>query len=891
MTLPAGTRVGPYEILASIGAGGMGEVYRARDPKLGRDVAIKILPGIFSGDPDRLARFEREARTLATLNHPNIAQVYGLEQVSEATGNNQPGRVSALVMELVEGEDLAQRLERGAIPLDEALPIARQIADALEAAHERGVIHRDLKPANIKLRPDGVVKVLDFGLAKAMDPTEASNAALMNSPTITSPATQMGMVIGTAAYMAPEQAKGRAVDRRADLWAFGVVLYEMLTGKRAFEGADVSELLVSVLRDDPSHDALPAGTPASIRRLLRRCLEKDRAKRLDSMAAARLDIDDALAAPRDERGAAATTAAPTGLRFALAAAMAAVVLLAAGAAAGWGLKKTPEVDRPLARFAVPWSDGESLNALNLPAVALSRDGRRIVYRTAQGVFVRDLADPETRQIGRLTTIGVWLSPDSEWVLLRTPSGLARVPARGGQVEDLVLAPSTTGAHWVGDGTIIYSTPQQILRIPETGGTPEVLIKAANVTTLLAFPQVLPGGRLLYHEWRAAGGAVEGGTIVSDLDGSNAVTLLKDESARYLPNGFLIYARDGRAHLLPFDAASERITGPAIPVPETVVVSAQTGWAQMDVSANGTAAFISSRTSENRTTLAWTEADGRAAPALSVLRVYSDLRLSPDGRRVAAHLWDEQNDIWVADLTRSTLTRVTFTANEEETPVWSPDGRELAYASDRTPSPRAVVRRAADGGASSTEHVVWQSTDHFHVNDWSADGRTIIVEVRRSGTANDLVAIDVATGKERVLLASSFRERQGRISPDGRWLAFTSDESGRDEVYVQEFPSLARRVTVSTAGGAEPVWSRDGRRLFFRGDGKMLSSSATGPLEFSAPAPVFTDTFGRTQGDTHTHFDVDAAGRFLVITSPSTSRERGQVHVVLNWEQQLKKPER
>lgn len=858
----------------------MGEVYRARDAKLGRDVAIKVLPAMFAADPARLARFEREAKTLAALNHPNIAQVHGV--IDEPP---------ALVMELVEGEDLAERLARGPIPLDEALPIARQVADALEAAHERGVIHRDLKPANIKLRADGVVKVLDFGLAKAMESTDASNAALMDSPTVTSPATQLGMVLGTAAYMAPEQAKGRAVDRRADLWAFGVVLYEMLTGRRAFEGADVSELLVSVLRDEPSHDALPADTPPAIRRLLRRCLQKDRAKRLDSMAAARIEIDEALSGPLDDRAAVAVAPAGSRWRAAAAAVAAGIVLLTAGAAASWALKPAPAPDPPLARFAIPWPDGESLNAVNLPAVAVSRDGARIVYRTGQSIFVRDLADTEARQVGRFASSGVWLSHDGEWILVITPSGLARLSVRGGPPQDLVAAPTVTGASWADDGTIVYSTQQEILSIPETGGAPQVLIRASAKSALLAFPQALPGGRLLYTEWSGVGTAAQSASIISNRDGSNAVTVLQAESARYLPNGFLLYSNEGRAHLVPFDLERERVTGPALPVPETVVVSEQTGWAQIDVSANGTAAFVSTRTSENRTLLAWADAAGRMAPALDVLRVYSDLRLSPDGRRVAAHLWDEQNDVWVADLARRALTRVTFTPGEEETPVWSPDGRELAYASDRSPAPRALVRRPADGGAASPERVIWTSPDHFHVNDWSSDGRTIVVEVRRSETANDLFAIDVETGQGRALVASTFRERQARLSPDGRWLAFTSDESGRDEIYVQEFPSLARRAVVSTGGGYEPVWSRDGRRLYFRGDGHMLASSAIGPLEFSTPVRVFADTFGRTQGDTHTHFDADAASRFLVITSPADSRERGQVHVVLNWEQQIRRPDR
>jgi len=894
MTLTAGTRVGPYEVVAPIGVGGMGEVYRARDAKLGRDVAIKVLPAAFADDPQRLTRFEREARTLAALSHPNIAQIYGLETVHDT----RPP-FTALVMELVGGDDLAARIARGPIPLDEALRIARQIAAALEAAHERAIVHRDLKPANIKVRGDGIVKVLDFGLAKAADAAGGDGSAdttvdHMNSPTITSHATERGVVLGTAAYMAPEQARGRAVDRRADLWAFGVVLYEMLTGRRAFEGADVHELLASVLRDQPPYEALPADTPAAIRRLLRRCLEKDPANRLDSMAAARLEIDDALASPDGDR-APTTVVPPAAVRWRVVAAAfaAGITVLAAGAGAAWRLTSVPEIERPVARFAIPWPDGDVLNAMNLPAVAVSRDGRRVVYRTRQAIFVRDLAATEPRQIARVGVSGVWLSPDGESILFRTPLGFSRVAANGGSPEPVVAEPSVNGATWAGDGNIIYSTTRGIFSVPESGGTPRLLIRPSVEHAELAAPQVLPTGRLLYTEWRGDGSSTEGGTIISNRDGSNASVLLEGRSARYLPNGFLLYGAEGRAYVVPFDLERERITGQPVAVPDTVIAP-QSNWAQIDVSANGTAAFISTHTNEIRTVLAWTDAAGRSAPAVNVPRVYSDLRLSPDGRRVAVHLWDEDNDVWVADLVRGVLTRVTFSPEEEETPVWSPDGRELAFASGRElrtpagsePPSRALVRKPADGGASAPETIIWSSPDHFHVNDWSPDGRTIVVEARRAGTLNDLVAIDVATGDARPIAASTFRERQARFSPDGRWMAFTSNESGIDEVYVQPFPSLSNRVIVSTGGGQEPVWSRDGRHLYFRAGGQMFSATVTGSLEFSPPTPMFPDTFVRTQGDGHTHYDVDANSRFLVIATPPSSTERGQVHVVLNWDEQL-----
>ncbi len=777
------------------------------------------------------------------------------------------------------------------MPLADALPIAKQIADALEAAHDQGIIHRDLKPANIKVRPDGTVKVLDFGLAKAMDPAGASAVKATNSPTLTAHATALGMIMGTAAYMAPEQARGKAVDKRADIWAFGVVLYEMLTGRRAFEGGDISEVLASVLKDAPSNEALPAATPMAIRRLLRRCLEKDPAKRLDSMAAARLEIDDALAGGADASG-----VSPDGAtrrwnnRTLAAAALAAVALLSAGAGLGWRLTPAPLVERPIARFAMAMPEGQLLGSFNAPSLAVAADGRRVVYRTTQAIFVRDLEDPEPREVTRSPGSGVWISPDGEFVLFKTPSGLSRVPVSGGHPQQIVATPEVAGAEWGSDGTVIYSTGVSMARIPETGGTPQILLTSSKTTDFISFPQRLPGDRLLFTRW--GGRDLAPVTVATDLDGSNERVVLQGHSGRYIAPGYLLYGSEGRLQAVLFDANRGEVLGAAILVPDTVFISDQTAWAQIAIGQGGTAAYVSSLSTANQTQLAWADEGGRTTTALDVPRVYSDVRLAPDGRRVALHLWDEENDVWVGDLVRGTLTRVTFTAGEEETPVWSPDGRELAYAAERTGALRALVRRASDGGASAAERTIWQHADHFHVNDWSPDGRTIIVEVRRADTGNDLLAIDVATGTERPLVVSSFRERHGKVSPDGRWLAYTSDESGRDEVYVQPFPSLEGRVTVSTTGGHEPAWSRDGKRLFFRGAGQMMAASliSLSPIEFSAPVALFRDTFVRAQGDTHTHFDVDAAGRFLLINERDQGmvRERGQIHVVLNWAEQLRK---
>ena len=886
MTLPAGARVGPYEIVAPIGAGGMGEVYRARDTRLDRDVAVKILPDLFAKDPERLARFEREAKTLASLNHPNIAQIYGLEASAQIT---------ALAMELVDGDDLSALIARGPVPIDEALPIARQIADALAAAHERGIIHRDLKPANIKLRVDGVVKVLDFGLAKAVDAAGRDfgpGSDLMNSPTITSPATQFGVILGTAAYMPPEQAKGRAVDRRADVWSFGVVLYEMLTGRRAFGGADVSEVLASVLKDAPSNDALPAATPLAIRRLLRHCLVKDPAGRLDSMAAARIEIDEAMAGRAEDGG----VARPPRLtpRRAMAAVAAIVILLAAGVAVGSKFTSVPVVERPLARFGIPLPQEQTLGSFVRPSLAISADGRRIVYRTNRAIFVRDLNDVEPRQVTQASGAGVWISPDGEWVLFGTPSGLSKVQIAGGRPQEqaIVASADISGADWSADGTIVYGTTAALSRMPAGGGTPVEITRAAQGGAV-SWPQQLPGGRLLFTRWTVQTGAPgpSPDTVTSAMDGSGERVVLKGVSARYVEPGVLIYGRENQLHAVPFDVSRAETRGAEFVIPETVLIAEDTRWAQIAVG-GGTAAFVPRRFTLNQTQLLWADQGGRTSTAMDVARVYSDPRISPDGRRIALHLWDDENDVWVGDLARGTLTRATFSREEEETPVWSPDGREIAYAAARGPgNPRALLTKAADGGTAAAERVVWTDPDHFHVTDWSADGRTILVEIRRSATSNDVLAIDVQAGTARPVAASSFRELQARFSPDGRWIAFTSNESGRADVYAMPFPALDRRVTVSTAGGVEPVWARDGKRLYFRTVDQIMAASVTpaSSLEFAPPQRLFADSFARPQGDSHTHFDVDQTGRFLFIAGRGQAPQReSEITVVVNWVEQLRR---
>ncbi len=902
MSLTTGTRLGPYEILAPIGAGGMGEVYRARDTTLNRDVAIKVLPPAFANDPDRLARFTREAHTLASLNHPNIAQIYAVETTSGVVSGRShaettPDVVStALVMELVDGDDLSVLVARGPMPLADALPIAKQIADALEAAHELGIVHRDLKPANIKVRADGTVKVLDFGLAKAMDPAGTSSADLANSPTMTSPAmTGMGMILGTAAYMSPEQAKGRAVDRRADVWAFGVVLYEMLSGRRAFTGDDVSELLVSVLRDAPNFDELPAGTPSAVRRLLRRCLEKDPRKRLRDIGDARVELDEAMSAPELDDRRPGPNGAPLAQRSRRSGAVAAasvLALVAVAAAAAWWLKPAAVVDRPVTRFSVPLGEGQAFPNLNVPGIALSGDGRRVAYRSAGAVFVRDLDQFEARELFRAPTSGIWFSPDGEFVLSAGSSGLLKLPVHGGPAQQLTTMAAVGGADWAEDGTIVFAASTGILRVPQTGGAPVMVVENKSKDEFAAWPQMLPGGRfLLYTRWA---GRSPNAVIRSLADGADQVVLPGFGGVRYVATGHLVYGFEDRLLAVPFDLSRGTVTGSPVPTLESAATSASSGWTQAAISRSGSLAYIPADARQVSLRLSWADDRGAPTPALTVPRVYSDLRLSPDGRRAALHLWDEENDVWVADLARGGLTRITFAPGEDETPVWSPDGRDVAYGSERDGQPRTLFRKRADGSAAAVEEKVWQTLDHFHVNDWSPDGRTILVEVRRPGTLNDVIAVDVATGKDTPVLQSRFSERYARLSPDGKWLAYTSDESGRDEVYVQPYPALNTRVSVSTAGGLEPVWSRDGRRLFFRTtDSVMVATVApASSIEFTAPKALFADRYERTQGMNHTHFDTAPDGRLLLIEDPAATSasafKRHQFNIVLNWFEELKR---
>ncbi|HUF25166.1 MAG TPA: protein kinase [Vicinamibacterales bacterium] len=821
MSLTSGTRLGPYEVLAPIGAGGMGEVYRARDTRLDRDVAIKILPEAFARDAERLARFDREAKTLASLNHANIAAIYGIES-AEATGNIQPGRISALVMELVEGDDLSARLARGAIPLDEALPIARQIAEALEAAHERGIIHRDLKPANIKVRADGTVKVLDFGLAKAVDPSLGSDPDLMNSPTITSPATQLGMILGTAAYMAPEQAKGRAIDRRADVWAFGVVLLEMLTGKRVFEGGDISEVLASVLKDAAPLESLPPGTPAPLRRLLRRCLEKDRARRLDSMADARLELEEA--AGQGHAGEVAQDFGPApeppAWRRALPWAVAALAVAIAGAIGVSALWRVPP-PTPLTRLQVDLGADASMFVPFGPAFAITPDSRTIVAAAsgADGVgrlYVRPLDSLAARSIdGTEGAVDPFISPDGLWVGFFAGGKLRKVALAGGAAVDLAAIQMGRGAWWGEDGHIYFTlqaTPGgQVLRVRDSGGTPAPVGPMLDGHVTQRWPQVLPGGKALIYTGHTTVDTFEQASLVlHPLDGGAPRALFDGGYHwRYVASGHIVYIHKGTLFAVPFDLDRLAVTGTGIPIVERVLSSPVSGGAQFAVSSAGMLAYAPGESLGTTPKIFWVEMTGVSSPLREIAGQWESLAFSPDGTKLALDVNDgaQPPEIWVYDLARDTQSRLTINNVPDLNPIWTRDGTRLVFAS-ASEGPPNLFWQPADG-TGQAERLL--RSDKIQVpSSWHPDGRRLLY-----AEDNDLFVLTLPEKTSASFLASPATEAHGAFSPDGRWVAYASDESGQFAVYVRPFGSTGGRWPISSGEDAAwPMWSPKTRELYY-----------------------------------------------------------------------------
>jgi serine/threonine-protein kinase len=838
MSLASGARLGVYRVESLLGAGGMGEVYLARDTRLDRDVALKVLPDLFAADPDRLARFEREARVLASLRHPNIAGIYGLE---EADG------VRALVLELVDGETLADRIARETLPLQEALGIARQIADALAAAHEAGIVHRDLKPANIKITSTGSVKVLDFGLAKALE-AESVRSDLSMSPTLTSPAaTRVGVLLGTAAYMSPEQARGKAVDRRSDLWAFGCVLYEMLTGRHAFEGDEITDVIARIIERDVDLRALPPATPPSIRRLLRRCLEKDRNRRLADASDARLEIDEALGGgPVDANLPRDVPAAPSAWQRALPWAIAGAALVVAGASVLlWAPWRSAPPSAPL-RLGSELGVDASLVPDQGASAVLSPDGALLAFTAQKStsdtpqLYVRRLDQLQPAPLaGTDGARNPFFSPDGQWIAYFAGGKLKKTAVAGGATVTLCDAPNGRGGTWTDDGTIIFSpnnTPSvTLMRVPAAGGNPEPLFRLAEGETTQRWPQVLPGGKaILYSSAASLTGWEDANLVIQPLAGGPGKIVVRAAYyGRYLPSGHLVYVHQGTMFAAPFDLERLEVLGPPVPVVEDVAASpAVTGGAQFAFSGDGTLIYVPGRTISQDIPISWIDRSGRISPLRAMPSNWSNPVFSPDGTRLAVDIFDgKQTDVWIYDWSRDTLSRLTFDQTDDQRPAWTSDGQRIVFSSKRGDGTHFnLYWQRADGTGDVTR--LTDSTNNQYAGSWHPAGK-VLAFLEDDGADSNIMLLpmegDEATGWKpgtpTAFLKTPLRESTPTFSPDGRWIAYLSNENGRNDLFVRPFPGPGGKWQISTTAVDDPMWSRSSRELFFAVAGLQLMVAA------------------------------------------------------------------
>jgi Tol biopolymer transport system component len=895
MALMPGTHLGPYQVTAQIGVGGMGEVYRATDTNLKRDVAIKVLPTAVATDPDRLARFQREAQVLAALNHPNIAQIHGLEKADGAT---------ALVMELVEGPTLADRIAKGPIPVDEALSMAKQIAEALEAAHDRGIVHRDLKPANVKVRNDGMVKVLDFGLAKALDPAHGSGLTAQDnatqSPTITSPAmTQAGFILGTAAYMAPEQAKGKPVDKRADIWAFGCVLYEMLTGHRAFAGSDVSEVLASVLAREPDWTVWPASTSLVLETYVRRCLQKDPKHRIHDIADVRLALEGAfdMLAPQ---AAAAVTLAPPAWRRALPLAATAITGAVVAGLLAWTVWPTVQ-PQGVTRFDYEVPADRPFRNAGRTVLALSPSARAFVYNSQGGLYLRTMDALEARAIPGTESLGLgnpFFSPDGQWVgFQQSGQGLKRIPIGGGAPADICPATALFGASWEADGTILFGQPAGILRVSAEGGEPQLVIPVAEGERLYG-PRLLPGGNAVLFTSTTATWDDAQVVAQSLATGTRTVLVPRGADARYLPSGHLIYAQGTALFAVAFDIDRLAVTGAPVSVLQGVgrSLAGATAAAVYDVSDTGT--LVYGRGLDVRRQLTWVD---RRGAVLGTLGPPDDLTqspsLSPDGKRAA--VWRQSplgTDLWIVDGLRA--TQVTFGKGAASLfPVWSPDGSRIAYLKSHAGQRRSTYVVPSTGAGK--EEALFENSEVYGPTSWSRDGRFILTD--RAGGANDVWVIPVGGDRKPFpFLSTPVAERLAQFSSDGRWVAYQSSESGgQAEIFVRPFnaPDDPKPRTgqwrVSTDGGVQARWRHDGKELYWIAPDATLMAAAitlgSDTVDVGVPVKLFpTRILGGFLQNSTGEYAVAPDGRLLINTVVASDGAQGRIVIVENWFEELKR---
>jgi len=882
-----GKTLSHYKVIEKIGQGGMGEVYRAEDTNLSREVAIKVLPEQFTQDPQRLARFEREAKLLASLNHPNIAAIYGFEK---ADG------VHFLALELVEGDTLAEKVAKGPMPVEEALEICRQIAEGVEAAHEKGVIHRDLKPANVKVTPEGKVKILDFGLAKAFE-AETAVTDISQSPTLTEEMTRAGVILGTAAYMSPEQARGEEVDKRTDIFAFGCVLYELLTGRRTFDGKTVTDTLAKVLEGAPDWKALPKNTPWRIQELLQRCLSKDPDDRLLHIGEARIQIKKALEEPATESPTGVASAVqPTRRLRAVEMTLAVVVT----GLAVWFLIQPSSPEQSLNRFVIRPTPPVVLASGNPREVAISPDGRQLVYmgigERGSQLYLRSLDDFVDRAIPGTANPGlmVFFSPDSESIGFFAEGKLKKTSLAGGSPITVCDAP--TGARsgdWFEDTIVFtptFNSGQGLYRVSANGGEPEMLatVNSDEGEQMYSFPDFLPDGKDLLFTIRLGAGFQT--ALLSLETGERKVVLENARQARYLPTGHLVYeqSRTGNLMVVPFDLAALEVTGDSVQVVQGV---RQTPTAAVDysISDNGTLIYVpSTSTGGLDRTLVWVDREGQEEPLAAEPHGYETPRISPDGSRLAITVVESGgSDVWIYDLEREILTRLTFDPAVDEDPLWTPDGQRIVFDSGRVGAGQNLFWKAADG-TGQVERLT-TSPNGQTAYSLSPDGKRLVF----GESANrDLQVLSMEGERtSQPLFQSQFVETRSRISPDGHWIAYESNESGRFEIYVRPFPNVEEgKWQISSDGGTQPVWAPRGQELFYENSRAIMVVGIKTEPTFTAGSPVvlFTGRYTTFTG-VDVNYDISPDGqRLLMIKTADEEEGQAQINVIQNWFEELKR---
>ncbi|MGP0075389.1 MAG: protein kinase domain-containing protein [Bryobacteraceae bacterium] len=884
MSLVSGARLGTYGIIAPLGAGGMGEVYRGRDMKLDREVAIKILPDALAHDPERLARFEREAKVLASLNHPNIAQIYGIE---ESSG------VRALVMELVPGETLAEA-EKTPLPLETTLNYARQIAEALETAHEKGIVHRDLKPANVMITPAGVVKVLDFGLAAMPSRESASGSDPHNSPTFTMAATQAGFIMGTAGYMAPEQAAGKPVDKRADIWAFGVVLFEMLSGERLFDGETVSHTLADVLRAPIDFGKLPKDTPPSIRNLVERCLDRNVKNRLRDIGEARVIIDRVGQEPAPRQTVPVPQASGAGGKAAWA--IAGLFIVTSAILAFVHFRETPAPQRVM-RFQITTPE-----KVSGPIFELSPDGRTLAFTASEGgrrrLWIRPIDSLAAQPVPATEDASyMFWSPDSAYIGFFVPGKLKKIALSGGPAQTLCDASDGRGGTWNQDGVIVFSpgVGLPMMRVAAAGGTPAPVTKL-DVDGLIRYPSFLPDGKRFLFEISNSRQETNG-IYAGSLDGSPPVRVLPDQSsATYVASssthktGLLLFRRDGTLMAQPFDPGAVHTSGDAFPVAEEVGIAGNTNHASFSVSANGVLAYSAGGALTSGIglgNLQWIDRNGKHTAIIGQPADILTQSLSPDGKQVVLcirTMGGDGSDLWILDVARGVPSRFTFRPGRSMDGIWSPDGNRIIFQTDNT----SVYEKPASGAGK--EELLLARGLNVRPQDWSRDGRFLAYMETGGKTGTDLWLLPLeGDHKPAPYLQTPFNESDAQFSPDGHWMAYVSNESGPPQVYVQSIPASGTKFQISSAGGVQPRWRRDGNELFYISTDNKLTAV---PLKIGETIPAGTSTAlfdiqPIYSGSGLWAYEPSADGqRFLVLSSAGAASR--PITVVLNWQAEIKR---